>query len=272
MGVGGYFLVEKAKDTPTGDAHTALMASGIGVWVLDVIFMLLVCCMRKSLSLAITCLKQATKAIRDVKVRPLSLFDVCVCWLCDCRAVTVSVLPIQRVLLLPFAKFSILTLVMAWYAIVAVFIVSAGKFSPESLHVPGTDFSIQYKKVEWTESLRYSLLYHTFFSVWTIAFVMAAADVIISGVISRWYFTPSHNGQRSLDSPVSKSVAVIKKQGGSIAFGALVLTLIWFIKAALQYLHKRLKGSTVGGNPLVKFGMCCCMVRTRLVRLQRCIL
>lgn len=64
-----------------------------------------------------------------------------------------------------------------------------------------------------------------------------------------------------LQSPVSRSVAIaLKRQSGAIAFGSLVLTLVWFIKWALRYMAKRLKQAT-GDNKLVKFLVCCCMVR-----------
>jgi len=142
-------------------------------------------------------------------------------------------------------------------------------------------------QVEWTDRLGYSLLYHTFGTVWTLAFVMATADVIIAGAVAHWYFTPPTNGERNvvvrahvvaetracveasahcvchgaclLQSPVSKSVAIaIKKQSGAIAFGSLVLTIVVMIKWAIRYIHKKLNNAGEGGK-LLKFFVCCCM-------------
>lgn len=231
MGFGGYFLVEHSKRVAAGTQADALTAAGIVVWVCDVIFILVVCFMRKSLKVALTCLKQATLAINDMK----------------------------RILFLPVVKFGILLLVMVWFTLVSVFIVSAGKFTSGSVHVPGFDFNVPFKSVEWTDRLRYGLLYHTFGTVWTLAFVMATADVIIAGAVAHWYFTPPTNGERNVVSPVSKSVAIaIKKQSGAIAFGSLVLTIVVMIKWAIRYIHKKLNNAGEGGK-LLKFFVCCCM-------------
>lgn len=54
-------------------------------------------------------------------------------------------------------------------------------------------------QVVWTDSLRYSLLYHCFGTVWSLAFVMATADVIIAGAVAHWYFTPPQGGERHVE-------------------------------------------------------------------------
>ena len=77
MGFGGYFLVEHSKRVAAGTQADALTAAGIVVWVCDVIFILVVCFMRKSLKVALTCLKQATLAINDMKVCPLLCGHIC---------------------------------------------------------------------------------------------------------------------------------------------------------------------------------------------------
>ena len=51
----------------------------------------------------------------------------------------------------------------------------------------------------WTDSLRYSLLYHSFGTVWSLAFVMATADVIIAGAVAHWYFTAPQGGERRVE-------------------------------------------------------------------------
>jgi len=54
---------------------------------------------------------------------------------------------VQRILFLPVVKFGILLLVMVWFTLVSVFIVSAGKFTSGSVHVPGFDFNVPFKSV-----------------------------------------------------------------------------------------------------------------------------
>lgn len=68
LALGGYALLDHASSVTPGAQHDGLVAAAVVTWLIDLAFILMVCVMRKSLSVALTCLKQAALAIGDMKV------------------------------------------------------------------------------------------------------------------------------------------------------------------------------------------------------------
>jgi choline transporter-like protein 2/4/5 len=71
-------------------------------------------------------------------------------------------------------------------------------------------------------------------------FLIAMTQFIIASTMAYWYF--SNLNQNKVNSPVSKSFfRAIVYHSGSLAFGALVLCILWIIQIILEVFHWMVK-------------------------------
>ena len=92
--------------------------------------------------------------------------------------------------------------------------------------------------------------------------------MVLAGVFSDWYFSvwdDKHNKikKRGYDvaelshSPICESFwRVIRFHLGSLAFGALIITIIRVIRAVVTYIQEKVEKSS-GNNALIKCIFCC---------------
>lgn len=90
---------------------------------------------------------------------------------------------------------------------------------------------------------------------WIMAFFISANEFAIICSASTWYFSrkdiPDDDGIPG-DSDVSKGLWwTYRYHFGSIAFGSLVLALVWFIKAIFEYIGNKVNDAT-GGNAFTR--------------------
>lgn len=85
------------------------------------------------------------------------------------------------------------------------------------------------------------MLYHFFGLLWTFNWIIGIAEVTICGAVADWYWT--FHGDKQ------KSFAVLRSFGrtlryhlGSVAFGALLLGIIQFIRAIMLYFQAQMRG------------------------------
>lgn len=83
------------------------------------------------------------------------------------------------------------------------------------------------------------LAVHFFGFLWTNQFIQGISIVIIAGAVSRWYFT--HDKATELPKyPLKDAIKItFRYHLGSIAFGSLVIAIVQFIRAVLEYLNKQ---------------------------------
>lgn len=220
---GTYMAHTKEKDAANKGESTnesLFLAAKIVLGISTLIFFVVCLFLRKRINLAIDVTKEGTRAVTDMK----------------------------SMLLLPFFKFAILLILFAYWVWVAVNLASAGEMKVVDVsQVPGIDVpGGKLRKFTYDETLRYAALYHFFGLLWTCAFLIYLTDLIISGAVSAWYFADTVNDEKKLDSPVKSSVAIaLRYHVGTVAFGALVLAIIQFIRAILAYLQKQMKNVIV---------------------------
>jgi len=209
----------------------AMVWGGVGCVVADLIFILLVCALRKSIVLAVAILKEATKAVRDIK----------------------------SLLLVPVVKFFVVLVFFAYWITIAVYLAANGKPGQVMVHVPGINQNIPVKKMQWDSKVEEYGVAHFFGLLWGMAFIVAIGDMIIAGAVGQWYFTRETNGEKDLKSPVMRSVhAALRFHLGTAAFGSLVLALVGLVKWIMRYITKKVKAAA-GDNALVKVAVCMCM-------------
>ena len=75
--------------------------------------------------------------------------------------------------------------------------------------------------------------------LWHVAFINNVGQFVLAAVACIWYFAPSRN---SLGSPICKSFGwALFTHIGTIAFGSLLLAIIWAIQIVLAYIHQKVK-------------------------------
>jgi len=236
LGAAGYLLFSHSQGMTDGSSgKDAQKWVAVGLWAADVIFMLIVCGLRKSIKVAIAVLKEATKAVRDVK----------------------------SMMLVPPVKFLILMLVFAYWIGVSVYMVAAGEGGPgqpyTATSVTGGTVSIPTQTLKWGSDMGEMFAFHFFGLLWISAFVVAVGDLILAHSTAQWYFAVSRDGKRSIESPVSSAIgATLRFHLGTAAFGSLVLAVISFIKWFMRYVHKQLHGKEAASGPL-RVLLCACM-------------
>jgi hypothetical protein len=123
---------------------------------------------------------------------------------------------------------------MAYWIILSIFIYATGEFSQNSKVIASFD---------WDASIRYSWWFHLCSLFYITAIISAYAQFVYSSSACIWYFT-SEKGTE--DSIIKKSFKRgIRYHFGSLAFGALIITIVRLIMIWLESVKKRVE-STAG--------------------------
>ncbi|XP_059178407.1 choline transporter-like protein 1 [Physella acuta] len=109
------------------------------------------------------------------------------------------------------------------------------------------------------ETVTYFWWYHLVGLFWVSEYIMACQSFVVSGAVARWYFT---RDKSQLGFPIIGNIGrLIVFHQGSVAFGALVLTLVKIPRMILMFLHKKLVNSdNQCSSGCIKCCCCCCCV------------
>ncbi|XP_067057187.1 choline transporter-like protein 4 isoform X1 [Acropora muricata] len=225
---------------------------GIFLAVVFVILFLIVLVLRKRIVLAVKVIKEASKAVGEIKT---SLFFPIVTWL------------LQLVL-------------FAWFLAVAVYLVTNGtpvfkvidalKVDPYNLtngtdcnpktfenQFPNTSASCVMAGLEENVHLLRMQIFHLFGWFWIMNFIIALGQCVLAGAFASWYFTY----QKPDDIPalpiISSFWRTLRYHTGSLAFGAAIIAIVQLIRAILEYIDAKLK-EYGQDNKVIKFILCCC--------------
>eukprot|EP00753_Platysulcus_tardus_P022702 PLAT9918.1.p2 GENE.PLAT9918.1~~PLAT9918.1.p2 ORF type:complete len:637 (+),score=345.23 PLAT9918.1:74-1912(+) len=237
LGAGGYLLDSRAKQEDTQAAKSTtnrdlLQYGAYALWAACGVVALLVCCLRRRIQLAIGIMKEATVALGDMK----------------------------KLLLLPLAKFALLALLFVYWIVIAVYIASAGEISSSTVSVDG--IPLPSKSIKFDRTLWYAFIYHAFGLLWGIAFLVALAQLIISGAVSMWYFSDTVDGRRRVHSPLSRSICnALRYHLGSIAFGSLVLAAVRALRVVVAVVHKKAEAEAPNRVTRAVLCICACCLR-----------
>ncbi|KAG2469129.1 CTL4 protein, partial [Polypterus senegalus] len=97
-------------------------------------------------------------------------------------------------------------------------------------------------------------IYNIIGFLWCMNFVIALGQCTIAGAFASYYWA-FHKPADMPYFPVTASfMRALRYHVGSLAFGALILTIIQLIRVILEYLDHKLKGAA---NPCTRFLLCC---------------
>jgi len=123
---------------------------------------------------------------------------------------------------------------------------------------PAYDENGEYVGLEANNQLKGMIIYLLFAFLWTLNFILGVYEVSVSGAIADWYW--SYHGKEMKPLPVLRSLArTIRYNLGSVAFGALLIAIVQFIRIALQYVKDRLKGAENRFAKILITCLQCCM-------------
>lgn len=257
----GWGMWEYSK-TIAHDAHFAqeqtsfLYYGAIFMWTVTGIFALVMLFLRTQVLIAIEVIKEASRALHDMK---LLIFTPIIPLVC---AIAYFALWLWMSLHV-FSVSSLETRTMPNA------LKSYGLF--DSRDTPYTNVSLHEYKLQ-EEHIYTSGGIHFFCGLWMLQFFIYMLYATIAGALAAWYFTSRDENNHKTDlpsSPICDSLCrTIRYHLGTIALAALIIAIIQTIRAFIKYLEFQMKN---GGNPstcgtavLKMIGCClkcveCCM-------------
>lgn len=114
---------------------------------------------------------------------------------------------------------------------------------------------------------RYLWYFYLFALLWHVAFINNVGQFVLTGVACIWYFAPNRS---KLNSPICRAFSwALWLHVGTVAFGALLLAIIWAVQIILAYIHKKVKenqGKDSWLRWLVGCLQCCAACFERLIK------
>ncbi|XP_067315136.1 choline transporter-like protein 2 isoform X1 [Pseudorasbora parva] len=220
--------------------------------IVEVVIILLLIFLRKRILIAIALIKEASKAIGHVMS---SLFY-------------------------PLLTFALLSLVIAYWAITAVFLSTSNEAIYKVFNTTECTYSRDTCKPETFNSSnittecpdaeclfafyggetlyhKYLILfqfYNLFLFFWCVNFVTALGQVTLAGAFASYYWAFKKPDDIPAF-PVFNSLGrALRYHTGSLAFGSLILAIVQVIRVILEYLDQKLKGAQ---NKCAKFLLSC---------------
>ncbi|XP_069093290.1 choline transporter-like protein 4 isoform X1 [Pleurodeles waltl] len=226
--------------------------------VIEVILLLLLLFLRKRILIAIALIKEASKAIGHI----------------------------MSSLLYPLFTFVLLVICVGYWGITALYLATSG--SPLYRVTPTNSSLPDCNNTNWTEScdpmnfngsklypnctstrcifFRYNTegiyqqnlfnlqIYNIFGFLWCINFVIALGQCVLAGAFASYYWAFHKPSDIPYFPVASAFMRTLRYHTGSLAFGALILTIVQMIRIVLEYLDHKLKDVH---NPCTKFLLCC---------------
>jgi hypothetical protein len=201
-------------------------------WALTGLFVIITCCIFKSIRIAIAVIKSAADYVKDT----------------------------PQALLVPVVMIFFLTGYYVFWIIVALYLYSYG--------TPYSSGDSPLASIEWNSQTKKMLIFWLFELLWNNAFLIAMANFILASSVCMWYF--AQNTGQGPRMTVSKSVyRAWRYHLGSLAFGSLILAIVQFIKLWLRYVEWQMKKLQTKNTKfilyIVKCMQCCVGCAERFV-------
>jgi len=216
--------------------------------IATVVLICLGCVLRKNVNKAISIIKAASRCIKAM----------------------------QRIVFFPLVPLLQTLGLVAYFVIVAGYIMSMekglNKISMGTSAV-GVNTTAGFTLSEaQSKNLREGLFaYHFFGFLWTNALIQAIGMFTIAGAVCHWYWDNTKsggNGNFYKSSPIWTSFKWAHCHHlGSLAFGALLVAIIQFIRAIFEYVQNKMPKEA--RNTFVKAAVCC--IRCCLACIEKCI-
>jgi hypothetical protein len=241
----GYYASERVKEweaaNPPVVREDQVNATEIASYVLygiAAVLLLLAICLRKQIQVAVSCVKQAGRAINSM--------------------VLIFAIPVLQGI-----GFLTFTVVWAYYG---SYLASLGSITLEYFDIPLTDFSIPVRSYEFSDNVSQTGWFLIFCFYWTSSFILAIGEMAVSMAISKWYFTVDKS-DITQHVPFVALWSTIIYHLGTCAFGSLIIAIIKLLRSLLESLKKQIAKTTNKRVAVTLF--CCC--QCCLCCLEKCV-
>jgi solute carrier family 44 (choline transporter-like protein), member 2/4/5 len=185
------------------------------LYALAFLIMIYIFYMCNKIRLAIAIMKVGTQYIRDV-------------WLSLCISPCCFILIVG---------------IYAYWVAACLYLYSSGSLTSSSGTSP-------FASVNWDNNARSAFYFEFFGILWVNAFLLALGQFILASSVCIWYF--SVNSDSGPQRPISRSLwRAFRYHLGSIAFGSLILAIVWAIKYILMYIQGKIKQTGASQNSKV---------------------
>jgi len=236
------------------------------IFVLTIIFALIILFLRKRIAIAVEVVKEASRAISDLKsailfpIFPLILgLAYFVFWTWGCLTIF-SVRTSTKVEIASGDRAGIQT-IYAWQ--------KAQSDLPPISNPPDTPAFIEYTAYEFDEEMQKPFVVFFFHLLWNVQFLIYLTFGVISGAIADWYFTKrDENGKKIRGNgegelcrcPILSSFCrIVKFHLGTILFGAFIIACVQLIRAAVKYIEENSKGKANKVQKAIFCAIQCCL-------------
>ncbi|XP_050399950.1 choline transporter-like protein 1 isoform X2 [Patella vulgata] len=199
------------------ESEKAFLAFSVTATILTVILLLVILIIRKRISLVVTLFHEAGNCVAAMPC----------------------------LLMQPLWTFFFLLIFFVYWVIILAYLSTSEKVKANE-----NGFVV----FEEYETVSYFWWYHLIGLIWSSEFIIACQQLAVSGAVAKWYFT---RNKESVSCVIGNSVGrMIVYHLGSVATGAVIITIVKLPRWILMYLSKRLK---VSDSQCAKYWMKCCI-------------
>eukprot|EP00002_Diphylleia_rotans_P026872 TRINITY_DN5378_c0_g1_i1.p1 TRINITY_DN5378_c0_g1~~TRINITY_DN5378_c0_g1_i1.p1 ORF type:complete len:622 (+),score=127.21 TRINITY_DN5378_c0_g1_i1:58-1923(+) len=169
-----------------------------------------------------------------------------------CKEAGRVIASMPSVIFYPIFPFLVLLVVIIYWIYILLFLVTVEETAEAPDEVP-----------EKLDDIRYLAIYHTIGFIWTMNTISAISQCTLAGAVATYYFSRDKSNVPSF--PIIRAFyRTMRYHFGSMAFGALVLTIVQVIRLILNYMKAQLKAQEQNGSPTKVAQMivccldCCC--------------
>lgn len=244
---GGYYAWNKATEWDEADPQTvedstitATTGAAIALWVVGVLLIVLTCCMRKAIQVAVLCVKQAGRAVNNMLL----------------------------ILTVPFLQAAALVAFVSVWSVYVIYLASLGEIVTKEIEVDPSsltgqdlpDFQegliqpVHYRVFAFDLFVTRCAYYMLFCLFWTANFIVSVGDMIIAIAVAKWFFARNKLtvGSWTVISSVRETLTY---HLGTCAYGSLLVAIVQFIRYIIAKLQKKAKDTK---NKIAEYILCCC--------------
>lgn len=197
------------------------------------------------------------KTVRNLKILAYVLYAVAgivliyIFYMCNKIRLAVAIMKVgtQYIkdvwmsLLIPPCFFIFIVALYIYWSLACMYLYSSGDVKQRSGSSP-------FATVEWSSTERNAFYFEFWGILWSNAFILALGQFVLASSVCIWYF--SVNSDSGPQRPISRSFyRAFRYHLGSLAFGSLLLAIVWTIKYILLYLQEYIKKTGAGQNSKV---------------------
>lgn len=108
-----------------------------------------------------------------------------------------------------------------------------------------------------TDEIRYSWWFHLFSVFWICAFLSATNQFVLASCASIWYFNQGKDGANTKGEVTNSFYRAFRYHLGSLALGSLIVAIIQFIIACLEYVKTKLDDAGAQKSKIYKCMISC---------------